>query len=56
MSQEDSKLEELLNENRMLKKQIFLLEKKLDYFEVFKLLFGLFLIWAIYQILRRVKR
>ena len=56
MSQEDSKLEELLNENRRLKKQILLLEKKLDYFEVFKLLFGLFLIWAIFQILRRVKR
>ena len=49
-------IELLLEENRVLKNQINVLEEQLNYFEIFKIVFGLFLIVLIFIILKRVKR
>lgn len=45
----------LLEENRVLKNQINVLEEQLNYFEIFKIVFGLLLIVVIFIILKRVK-
>ena len=52
----DKDIERLLEENRVLKNQINVLEEQLNYFEIFKIVFGLFLIVLIFIILKRVKR
>ena len=52
----DKEIELLLEENRVLKNQINVLEEQLNYFEIFKIVFGLFLIVLIFIILKRVKR
>ena len=52
----DKEIERLLEENRVLKNQINVLEEQLNYFEIFKIVFGLFLIVLIFIILKRVKR
>ena len=49
-------IELLLEENRVLKNQINVLEEQLNYFEIFKIVFGLFLIVLIFIVLKRVKR
>ena len=49
-------IELLLEENRVLKNQINVLEEQLNYFEIFKIVFGLLLIVLIFIILKRVKR
>ncbi|MFY9084489.1 hypothetical protein [Aliarcobacter cryaerophilus] len=49
-------IERLIEENRVLKNQINVLEEQLNYFEIFKIVFGLFLIVLIFIILKRVKR
>lgn len=49
-------IELLLEENRVLKNQINVLEEQLNYFEIFKIVFGLFLIVLIFMVLKRVKR
>ncbi|QNK85463.1 hypothetical protein HOO31_02295 [Aliarcobacter cryaerophilus] len=48
-------IELLLEENRVLKNQINVLEEQLNYFEIFKIVFGLLLIVVIFIILKRVK-
>ncbi|MGJ0353130.1 DivIVA domain-containing protein [Aliarcobacter cryaerophilus] len=48
-------IELLLEENRALKNQINVLEEQLNYFEIFKIVFGLLLIILIFIILKRVK-
>ena len=48
-------IELLLEENRVLKNQIDVLEEQLNYFEIFKIVFGLLLIVLIFIILKRVK-
>lgn len=45
----------LLEENRVLKNQINVLEEQLNYFEIFKIVFGLLLIVLIFVVLKRVK-
>ena len=52
----DKEIYKLLEENRVLKNQINVLEEQLNYFEIFKIVFGLFLIVLIFIILKRVKR
>ena len=52
----DKEIELLLEENRVLKNQINVLEEQLNYFEIFKIVFGLFLIVLIFIVLKRVKR
>mgnify|MGYP003408268389 FL=1 len=52
----DKEIELLLEENRVLKNQINVLEEQLNYFEIFKIVFGLLLIVLIFIILKRVKR
>ena len=52
----DKEIERLIEENRVLKNQINVLEEQLNYFEIFKIVFGLFLIVLIFIILKRVKR
>ena len=49
-------IERLIEENRVLKNKINVLEEQLNYFEIFKIVFGLFLIVLIFIILKRVKR
>ena len=49
-------IELLLEENRVLKNQINVLEEQLNYFEIFKIVFGLLLIVLIFIVLKRVKR
>lgn len=49
-------IELLLEENRVLKNQINVLEEQLNYFEIFKIVFGLVLIVLIFIVLKRVKR
>lgn len=48
-------IELLLEENRALKNQINVLEEQLNYFEIFKIVFGLLLIVVIFVVLKRVK-
>ena len=48
-------IELLLEENRVLKNQINVLEEQLNYFKIFKIVFGLLLIILIFIILKRVK-
>lgn len=48
-------IERLIEENRVLKNQINVLEEQLNYFEIFKIVFGLLLIVVIFIILKRVK-
>ncbi|QNM88586.1 hypothetical protein [Aliarcobacter cryaerophilus] len=48
-------IELLLEENRVLKNQIDVLEEQLNYFEIFKIVFGLLLIVLIFVVLKRVK-
>ena len=48
-------IELLLEENRVLKNQINVLEEQLNYFEIFKIVFGLLLIVLIFVVLKRVK-
>ena len=48
-------IELLLEENRVLKNQINVLEEQLNYFEIFKIVFGLLLIVVIFVVLKRVK-
>ena len=48
-------IELLLEENRVLKNQINVLEELLNYFEIFKIVFGLLLIVLIFVVLKRVK-
>ena len=52
----DKEIDKLLEENRVLKNQINVLEEQLNYFEIFKIVFGLFLIVLIFIVLKRVKR
>ena len=52
----DKEIELLLEENRVLKNQINVLEEQLNYFEIFKIVFGLLLIVLIFIVLKRVKR
>ena len=52
----DKEIERLIEENRVLKNQINVLEEQLNYFEIFKIVFGLFLIVLIFIVLKRVKR
>ena len=52
----DKEIDKLLEENRVLKNQINVLEEQLNYFEIFKIVFGLLLIVLIFIILKRVKR
>ena len=52
----DKEIERLIDENRVLKDQINVLEEQLNYFEIFKIVFGLFLIVLIFIVLKRVKR
>ena len=52
----DKEIERLIEENRVLKNQINVLEEQLNYFEIFKIVFGLLLIVLIFIILKRVKR
>lgn len=51
----DKEIYKLLEENRVLKNQINVLEEQLNYFEIFKIVFGLLLIVLIFIILKRVK-
>ncbi len=51
----DKEIERLLEENRVLKNQINVLEEQLNYFEIFKIVFGLLLIVLIFVVLKRVK-
>ena len=51
----DKEIELLLEENRVLKNQINVLEEQLNYFEIFKIVFGLLLIVLIFVVLKRVK-
>ncbi|MDX4062264.1 hypothetical protein ABE179_08740 [Aliarcobacter skirrowii] len=53
--EEDKKIKELLEENTFLKNRIEVLETQLNYFEIFKIAFGLILIAFIFLIIKRVK-
>ncbi|MDX4071105.1 hypothetical protein Q6A88_05270 [Aliarcobacter skirrowii] len=52
---EDKKLKDLIEENSLLKNKIEVLEEQLNYFEIFKIVFGLILIAFIFLIIKRVK-
>ncbi|MGP2657203.1 hypothetical protein ACOJTA_09170 [Malaciobacter sp. WC5094] len=52
----DKKLEKLLEENKKLKLEVKLLEQKLSYFEIFKILFALFIIIGIFIFLKKIKK
>ncbi|OCL88179.1 hypothetical protein [Arcobacter porcinus] len=52
---EDKKLKDLIEENSLLKNKIEVLEEQLNYFEIFKIIFGLILISLIFLIIKRVK-
>ncbi|MDX4048755.1 hypothetical protein Q6A75_07390 [Aliarcobacter skirrowii] len=52
---EDKKLKDLIEENIFLKNRIEVLETQLNYFEIFKIAFGLILIAFIFLIIKRVK-
>ncbi|OCL83102.1 MULTISPECIES: hypothetical protein [Arcobacteraceae] len=52
---EDKKLKDLIEENSLLKNKIEVLEEQLNYFEIFKIVFGLILISLIFLIINRVK-
>ena len=52
----DKKLEKLLEENKKLKLEVKLLEQKLSYFEIFKMLFALFIIIGIFIFLKKIKK
>lgn len=52
----DLEFEKLQKENKLLKAQIKSLEQKLDYLEIFKVLFGLLIIFVIFFILKKVKK
>ncbi|OCL83406.1 MULTISPECIES: hypothetical protein [Arcobacteraceae] len=52
---EDKKLKDLIEENSLLKNKIEVLEEQLNYFEIFKIVFGLILISLIFLIIKRVK-
>lgn len=54
--EENQKLEELKKENLLLKSQIKSLEEKLNYFEIFKIVFGLLIIFVIFYVLKKVKK
>lgn len=49
-------IENLKEELRSLKRENELLKQKLDYFELFKIVFGLAIIFAIFVFIRRVKK
>lgn len=49
-------MNKLQEENRQLKNHIKVLEEQLNYFEIFKVIFGLILIALIFIFLKRVKR
>ena len=51
----NKEIEGLIEENRALKNQVKVLEEQLNYFEIFKIVFGLLLIVVIFIILKRVK-
>ncbi|MDX4067203.1 hypothetical protein Q6A87_05015 [Aliarcobacter skirrowii] len=53
--EKDKKIKELLEENTLLKNRIEVLEAQLNYFEIFKIAFGLILIAFIFLIIKRVK-
>lgn len=53
---EDTQLEKLQKQNEELKLQIKLLEEKLSYFEFFKIVFALLVIFGIFAFLKRVKK
>lgn len=51
----DKKSKELLEENIILKHKIEVLQEQLNYFEIFKIVFGLILIALIFVFIKRVK-
>jgi len=53
---EDDQLQKLQEENKSLKLQIKLLEERLSYFEFFKIVFALLIIFGIFAFLKRVKK
>lgn len=53
---ENLEYEKLKKENLLLKAQVKSLEEKLDLLEVFKVLFGLLIIFVIFYILKKVKK
>lgn len=53
---ENDQLQKLQEENKSLKLQIKLLEEKLSYFEFFKIVFALLVIFGIFAFLKRVKK
>jgi nickel transport protein len=52
---ESEELKKLKEKNRDLENKIKVLEEQLDYFEIFKVLFGLIIIALIFMFLKRVK-
>ena len=54
-SSESEELKKLKEKNRDLENKIKVLEGQLDYFEIFKVLFGLVIIALIFMFLKRVK-
>lgn len=54
-SSESEELKKLKEKNRDLENKIKVLEEQLDYFEIFKVLFGLIIIALIFMFLKRVK-
>lgn len=52
---DDEELKALKEENRALKVKIKLLEEQLNYFELFKVILGLFAIFLIFFFIKRVK-
>ncbi|AGR77248.1 hypothetical protein [Aliarcobacter butzleri] len=52
----NDEMNKLQEENRQLKNHIKVLEEQLNYFEIFKVIFGLILIALIFIFLKRVKR
>lgn len=52
---DSEQLTKLMEENRILQQKIHSLEQKLDYSELFKVMFGLAVIGAIFLLLKRVK-
>lgn len=51
----NAKMKELIEKNKQLENKIKVLEEQLDYFEIFKVLFGLAIIFLIFLVLKRVK-
>lgn len=51
----NEKMKELIEKNKQLENKIKVLEEQLDYFEIFKVLFGLAIIFLIFLVLKRVK-